>query len=459
MYSRKSLFGVSVAGAAAFAILPLAGCGSSGQGGPPPKSKPPKSSALPAAPKDPYAKQDKKYRGTTISYFGGSVGTDHNTDVALGKAFKKSTGITVKFIERNGQDSQANITKLQNVFNAHSTSIDATGLDVVWEGMFGKYLAPLKSTMGSLVKLESPNLIKNDTIGGKLIAMPYQGDFGLLYYRKDLLHKYHMKVPTKWTQLASEAKKIQKAQRKKNKSFYGFVFQGSAYEGLTCDALEWIASYGGGSFITNKGKVTVDNPKARAALTEARSWVKSGITPPDLASTYNETFTENSFLGGNSAFARNWPYMWADQYTKGKALVGKIGVAPLPSGPGGKSSATVGGWQVGVNGYTTGKVRGASLAWARYYASKPVEVYRALYSGIAPTMPSVGKLSSVKKANAALAVSAKTTDVTRPASVLGTNYGTGSGYIYQDVNLILTGSTSVSSGLSKLKSQLQSLHP
>jgi trehalose/maltose transport system substrate-binding protein len=413
---------------------------------------------MPPAPKDPYAKQDRKWKGTTITYFGGSVGTDHDTDVALGKAFKKSTGITVKFVERNGSDSQANITKLQNMFNAHSTSLDATGLDVVWTGIFGKYLAPLKSFMGPLVKLEAPNLIKNDTIGGKLIAMPYQGDFGLLYYRKDLLRKYHLKVPTKWTQLASEAKKIQNGERKKNKSFYGFVFQGSAYEGLTCDSLEWIASYGGGNFINNKGKVTVDNPKARAALTEARSWIKNGITPPDIAATYNETFTENSFLGGNSAFARNWPYMWADQYTKGKALVGKIGVAPLPAGSA-KSSAAVGGWQVGVNKYTTGKVKGASLAWARYYASVPVEVYRAVHSGIAPTMPSVAKLPKVKKANAALGVAAKTTVVARPAAVLGTNYGTGSGYIYQDINLILTGSTSVSSGLSRLKSQLQSLHP
>jgi len=290
-------------------------------------------------------------------------------------------------------------------------------------------------------------------VGGKLIAMPYQGDFGLLYYRKDLLNKYHLKVPTTWKVLASEAKTIQGKVHKTNKAFYGFVFQAKSYEGLTCNALEWIASYGGGNFISNTGKVTVDNGKAKAALTEARGWIGK-ITPPDIL-TYTETETFNSFTEGHSAFARNWPYMWTG--VPGSPVQGKVGVAPLPAGSGGKSSATVGGWQIGVNKYS--KHQGAALAWARYYASKQVETYRAIYSGIAPTMPSVAALKSVKKANPALAVAAKTTAVARPATVLGTNYGTGSQYIYQDINSILGGLTSVSSGLSTLKSQLQSLGP
>lgn len=407
---------------------------------------------MPAAPKDPYAKQDKKYRGTSITYFGGSVGSDHDTDVALGKAFTKSTGIKVNFDEMNANDSAANIQTLQNLFTQHSTSIDVTRLDVVWPGIFGKFLLPLSKPLAAVAKLESKNILKNDTVGGKLIAMPYQGDFGLLYYRKDLLNKYHQKVPKTWSQLTSEAKTIQGKVRKSNKNFYGFVFQGNSYEGLTCDALEWIASYGGGTFINSKGKVTIDNAKAKAALNLARSWVGK-ISPSDVT-TYGETEVANSFEGGHSAFARNWPYMWSGIPAN---LQGKVGVAPLPHGPGGKSSATVGGWQIGVNKYTSGKVRAASLAWARYYASVPVEVWRAKYGGIAPTMPSVAAMKSVKKANAALSVAAKTTDVTRPSTVLGTNYGTGSQYIYQDINSILKGLTSVNSGLSTLQSQLKPL--
>ena len=61
------------------------------------------------------------------------------------------------------------------------------------------------------------------------------------------------------------AKKIQDGERASNPNFYGFVYQGNAYEGLTCDALEWLASSGGGHFIDG-GKVTINNPKAAAIL-------------------------------------------------------------------------------------------------------------------------------------------------------------------------------------------------
>ena len=57
------------------------------------------------------------------------------------------------------------------------------------------------------------------------------------------------------------AKKIQDGEQKANPNFSGFVFQGNSYEGLTCDALEWIASVGGGHFIDG-GKATINNPKA-----------------------------------------------------------------------------------------------------------------------------------------------------------------------------------------------------
>ena len=47
---------------------------------------------------------------------------------------------------------------------------------------------------------------------------------------------------------------------------WGYVCQGKAYEGLTCNALEWVTSFGGGTIVDADGKVTIDNPRRRGRL-------------------------------------------------------------------------------------------------------------------------------------------------------------------------------------------------
>ncbi|MBX4378228.1 extracellular solute-binding protein, partial [Mycobacterium tuberculosis] len=82
-------------------------------------------------------------------------------------------------------------------------------------------------------------IVDNNTIGGKLVAMPWFTDAGILYYRKDLLEKYGAKPPATWAELAATAKKVQDGERAAgNDKMWGFVFQGKAYEGLSCVALE-----------------------------------------------------------------------------------------------------------------------------------------------------------------------------------------------------------------------------
>ena len=337
----------------------------------------------PAVPNAPAIKA--KYGGQTITFIGdNAVGASHTRDIRLAAKFTAQTGIKVKVIPHPAA-SDAAYAQLARAFSSDSSSIDVAMLDVVWPGAFAPFLVDLKPALGAQAKLHAQGIIQNDTVDGKLVAMPWFGDFGILYYRTDLLKKYGYSAPPKtWTELGQMAKKIQDGEQATNSNFYGFVWQGNAYEGLTCDALEWIASSGGGNIIRN-GVVTINNPKAAGILDMVRGWV--GTIAPRGVTSYQEEDARNAFDNGNAAFMRNWPYAYAA--SKGTAVDGKFAVTVLPHENGAVSVGTVGGWQVAVSKYS--KHQQAAIEWVRYLTSPVVERYDAIFNTNVPTIPSVAK--------------------------------------------------------------------
>jgi len=412
-----------------------------------------KSTATMAAPPVPNAGAIKaKYGGQSITFIGDSVGGGHQRDLALASRFSKDTGINVKVVPHPAA-SDASYSQLARAFSSHSSSVDVAMIDVVWPGAFAPFLVDLKPKLGAQAKIHSQGIIQNDTVGGKLVAMPWFGDFGMLYYRTDLLKKYgYSSPPTTWSQLFSMSKKIVAGEQKSNPNFSGFVFQGNAYEGLTCDSLEWIASSGGGHFIDG-GKATINNPKAAAVLNMFRDNI--GKTTPRGVTSYQEGETHTAFIDGNAAFMRNWPYAYSLAQAKGSKVAGKFAVAPLPHGPGGGSVATVGGWQLAVSKYS--KHPDAAIEFVRYMTSKPVEKFDTITNSNVPTIPSLASDPQVKKAAPYLSpATANVPRATRPSTALGSKYNEGSKDIYQAINRILNGS-SAESVLPGLQAQLQGL--
>ncbi|HEX2303025.1 MAG TPA: ABC transporter substrate-binding protein [Gaiella sp.] len=409
------------------------------------------SAAAYPAPKVPNAAAIKKqYGGESITFIGDSVGGSHNRDVALAKQFTKDTGIKVKVVP-HPTASDASYSQLARVFSSKSSSFDVAMLDVLWPGAFAPYLVDLKPKLGKEAKQHTQGLIKNDTVDGKLVAMPWFGDFGILYYRTDLLKKYGYSSPPKtWTQLFAMAKKIQDGEQQANDKFSGFVFQGNSYEGLTCDALEWYQSSGAGGFIDN-GKVTINNPKGARVLDQFAAQI--GKTTPRDVTTYQEGEAHTAFVEGNAAFMRNWPYAYSiGQDPKSSKIVGKFSVTILPHGPGGQSVGTVGGWQLAVNKYS--KHVDASVEFVRYMTSAAAQKFNAITNTNVPTIPSVAKDRAVVKANPYLKPAiANVARVARPSNLLGAHYNEGSKAIYQGINQILNG-RSASSVLPRIESQL-----
>ena len=214
---------------------------------------------------------------------------------------------------------------------AGNTDIDVYTTDVIWAPQLADHLTDLTEATKDIIGGYFPAIVESQTANGKLVALPSFTDAPALYYRKDLLEKYGKSVPKTWDELAATAKEIQDGERAAgNKDMWGFVWQGNAYEGLTCDALEWVKSSGGGQIVEPDGTISINNEKAAAAIDRAKGWV--GTISPDGVLAYGEEESRGVWQLGNSVFMRNWPYAYGLGNGADSAVKGKFDVTTLPIG-------------------------------------------------------------------------------------------------------------------------------
>ncbi len=343
----------------------------------------------------------------------------------------------------------------QQNLSAGNSDIDIYQIDVIHPGILGSFFIDLRPLIPAAdISVQNQGIIANNTYEGKLIAMPWFTDGGVLYYRTDLLKKYGFKEPpTTWAQMFLMAKVIQAGERKANPNFYGFVYQGNAYEGLTCDALEWIASYGGGTIVDDKGNVTINNPKAIEALNFIAQNSKQ-VSPPGVT-TYDEEAARGVFQSGNAAFMRNWPYAYSLGESAGSAVKGKLAVAPLPHGPGGQSVGTLGGWQLAVSKFSKHQKEAADLV--AYLSSEAVQKQRAIEGSFQPTIPALYKDPEVLKAVPFFKDISGRVPVARPSTVTGAKYNQVSTAFWNAVHSVLTGQMDAKAALSGLATQLNQI--
>jgi multiple sugar transport system substrate-binding protein len=324
--------------------------------------------------------------------------------------------------------------------------------DVIWPAQFGAHqlAVPLSSYLPSSYWAQfAPGLIQGATYQGKVYGSPLFEDQGFLYYRKDLLAKEHLPVPTTWEQLESEAMTLQKAALVK----YGFVWQGGSYEGLTCNFTEYLTDAGGTATNSSYTKASLDSAAAVKAATFMRSLITSGVSPAAVT-TFQEPQAMNVFASGQAAFLRNWDYAYAASQVPGSAAVGKVGVAPLPTFAGQSSPgySAIGGWNLYINPHSQNIA--ADLKFIQFMASPTAQdILSEQYSEI-PTVQSVRTSPAVLAKNPVLAAVPKTRLVPRPAGT--PNYPALSTAMYTNINAALAGSTSPSAAMAAAQSQANS---
>jgi trehalose/maltose transport system substrate-binding protein len=391
----------------------------------------------------------ERHAGARLVFYAESVGIGAAIDRALARRFALDTAAVVDVVLRP-RDATETYAGYQRLFQARSADVDVLSLDVVWPGIFAPHLLDLAEALGGLAATHLAAAVRNDTVRGRLVAMPYFTDFGMLYYRSDLLEKYgYGSAPSTWDELEGMARRIQEGERARSRSFAGFVWQGKAYEGLTCNALEWIHSHGGGAILEGR-EPTVENPRAAQALARFRGFV--GTISPVGVTGYEEEDARNVFQGGNAAFMRNWPYAYAAGGAKGSLVEGRFDAAPLPHEPGYESSATLGGWTLGVSRYS--RFPDAAIHFVGYLCSPEVQRFRALVGGYIPTIPAVQGDPDVVRVLPFLERLRGTTLVARPSNQAGARYNEVSIAFYQGVSKALYG-TNPEEALSQIARRIR----
>lgn len=389
----------------------------------------------------------------TITIACGSNAADLEFCGKYAEEWGKQHGHTVKLYTPPASTTD-NLALLRQQFAAKASDVDVLGIDVVWPGVIKDHLLDLKKYSKGAEAKHFPAIVANNTIDGKLLAMPFFTDAGLLFYRKDLLEKYGLQPPQTWDDLAAAAKKVIAAERAAGSpDFQGFVFQAKAYEGLTCDALEWVNSFGGGDIINAKGEITINNPKAVKALETAASWI--GTIAPEGVLNYGEEDARGVFQNGKALFMRNWPYAWSLSQAGDSPIKGKVGVSPLPMGPGGKHSATLGGWQLAVNKYSKNPAVAAELVM--YMTSPDIQRKRAIGGSYNPTIMELYKDKEVVAANPFMGelLGVFTSAVARPATVTGLKYPEVSRSFWDATHDVLSKQASGADALKKLEGKLK----
>ncbi len=390
----------------------------------------------------------------TLRILSGNVGAEfESNEIAADLFMEQNPGITVEVVatpdfveDRLGQYLQ--------LFEAQSPEGDVFQIDVIWPGDLAEHLIDLNEYGGAdEVAGHFPAIVENNTVDGKLLGVPWFTDAGLLYYRTDLLEKYNLDPPETWAELEAAATTIQEGERADgNQDFWGFVWQGNAYEGLTCDALEWVASAGGGSIIEPDGTITINNDAAIEVVNQAAGWVGT-ISPPGVTS-YGEEDARGVWQAGNAAFMRNWPYAFSLGNADDSEIAGMFDVSPLPGATSGQSAATLGGWQLAVSKYSEHPEEAAKLAF--FMAGESEQKRRAIDYSLNPTIESLYEDAEVLEASPFFGdlFDVFTNAVARPSTVTAPNYSDVSSLFFNSVHSVLTGSADAEDAFLELELDL-----
>jgi multiple sugar transport system substrate-binding protein len=228
---------------------------------------------------------------------------------------------------------------------ASDSSMDILGLDVTWEAEFAEagWILPWTGTYKQQAEAGTLKVpLQTATWKGQLVAVPYNSNTQLLWYRDDLV-----KTPPKtWDEMISDAEQLAKEGKP-----HLIEIQGAQYEGVTVWFNTLIASAGGSILAPDGQKVAMGQP-AVTALGVMKKLATSAGADPSLP-VQKEDQNRLAMEAGKAAFELNYPFVYPSMKTNNPELFKHFKWALYPGVTADEPAhVTIGGIDIAISKYS-----------------------------------------------------------------------------------------------------------
>ncbi|ORY38827.1 periplasmic binding protein-like II [Rhizoclosmatium globosum] len=276
-----------------------------------------------------------------------------------------------------GQDYNEYLNQLRSACDQGLTdAFDVVMLEATVLGEFADCLVDLSAWDAKMTDGFATQVIANSYVNKRLVSLPTEVDFGVMFFNNDVLEKYSSGgPPTNFDEIESKSDAVLRAMRAVDN--YGFSgFTGQLREYLTAQVAEWLAGYNKSMIVDTKtGLVAIETNSAARVINRVSTWTGINIIDPsdftlDAAPLYlTPSQIDNlidldaslaRFVNERSLFLRHW----ASTYyvlLKNSISFG-WGVGPVVGWDASQNVGALGGWGVGVFKYSDNPAAAVKVA-------------------------------------------------------------------------------------------------
>ena len=299
--------------------------------------------------------------------------------IALAPQFQALTGIDVRFEKippaQIRQKCVIDLTSKTGTYATHAADPMYYALYAAnkWVEPLDRYIGDASLTDAAWFKLDDiiPAWRAANTVDGKLLGVPYDGEVTLQVMRKDLYEAKGLRPAEDFEEFARNAAALHDPDNR----VWGAALRGLAGAGQNVYIYSSIFRAFGGDWMKG-GRITVNGPEAEAALnwyvevmrkyapSAARNW-----NWPDIADAFSQGTVATYVDAHSSASVTNNP-------EKSK-VIGKVAYARWPKGPSGRRVTSIWNWGFPINAALPEKRRKATWLFIQWAASRETQARTA----------------------------------------------------------------------------------